>query len=670
MDNHEIVKNILIQKENLIKKIPELEHYFIPINIPQWSIAIPFLPIRTFRDFDLHTSYTEETSEKFKIFLSSGSTGNKRSRHIFSQAALENYEKNTCKGFSSFLTRHNINKNTPIISLIPTPTQWPTSSLAAMIEMFAQNKFNIMWFDIESRKENLIDFLAKYPDSTDCLIFGTTFHHLMLANNSDTKFKDNIQAQFRRLNISIVDTGGTKGRTEALTLEQSIQVLKEFYTTPNFSFFSEYGMCELSSQAWSAKKTHDGSFICNETLFPFAISIEKNTILPHGEKGFIGFIDSVNTESWSAIITEDVGYTSSENSFHLIGRGPDASIKGCSLNVRSFFTFSKQSAKKLIPLNRNVSPIELKNIISALSKDYKWDKYSLADFQTIAQSIDEGIPTDNQYKNKNLLIISAANTPIAWLFPYLIATNSGASSITIKIPSLRLDDYYAEKIIEKTQNLIEIFAQYFPNTKTYIDSNKSIAHTFNEYDIVLTFGTNETLQTISEQINPKKTKFIGKGDIKNSLAVNVTKDTPEHIANLCSLWNGRGCLTPVVLFCEGNTQEVNSWATQFAKCLEKEFTERFELNKIGLLQEFAHSHNCAFVRGQIKQLGVSDQELIIRSALTCVVNLTNIPIEKLKFMNLELNFGGCGFVYLLPINLKSQINGLSELDVVPSIGIH
>ena len=667
MSPHLILQKLLNQQKKLLEKNPDIKNYFIDIQVPQWGFSVPFLPIRCFRDFDLHTTFTEKKASQYKIYNSSGSTGNKRSRHIFSQNALKNYEKNTCQGFSEFLTRQELKQQIPIISFVPPSEVWPTSSLAAMIEMFQENQFQVTYCDIDEKKENLISILKKIPTGSDCLLFGTTFHHLMLANYNSQEFKDEVQNQFKRLSIFIVDTGGTKGRTQAFTLNQSILILKDFYSSPNFSFFSEYGMCELSSQAWSTKKIHDGTFTCNKNLFPFSISIENKTTLGINESGFIGFIDLINEESWGAIITEDIGSTSDKNIFHLIGRGPDSSIKGCSLNVTDHFTFDNINENLFIidhKIKRNI-PLHLNEICSYLKEQKNWDNYSIQDFQTIASSIEEEIPVDAAYKNKKGLIISAANTPIAWLFPYLIAAKSGAKSITIKVPSLRLDDYFAQIVINKTVNLIEVISSYFPHTKTAIDENKSLSHTFHHFDFVLTFGTDETLQTISKQIDKNKTAFIGKGDIKNSAVISVNKALPQEYVKYCSLWNGRGCLTPVALFLDGQKNEKLTWCKEFASQLETEFLNRFHVNKINYVQEFAHSHNCAFIAGQIKQLGLNEKEHIYRGKLTCVVNLSSVPEKILDKLNPEFNFGGCGFIYLFPISFKDKFSDLKKYSILP-----
>jgi hypothetical protein len=673
MDKNKLIKNIFSQKEKLIKKIPNLEHYFIDIYVSELNSTIPFLTIRCFRDFDLHTSYSSEHEGNYKIFLSSGSTGNKRSRHIFSKEALKKYNTHTCNGFSDFLKKQNLNLNIPIISFVPHSTIWPTSSLAAMIEMFSEQKFNVKWCDIESKKENLIDLLKSFSDNESILLFGTTFHHMMLIDEISSDFKNEIQKQFKRLNISIVDTGGTKGRTQAYTLEETTKLFQEFYCSPQFSFYSEYGMCELSSQAWSSQKIHDGNFICNNSLLPVNVSLEKRISLTNQETGFIAFIDSVNEESWGTIITEDIGIKTGENSFYLKGRGPDASIKGCSLNVRSFFSFSNDLDEKIL-VKDNIHThaneiISLPLLLKILKEEKKWDHFALSDLEAIAISLDKGIPTQALFEGKDLLIIAAANTPIAWLFPYLIAATSKVKSVTIKVPSLRLDDYFASGVIQQTRDLIEVVSRFFPQTKTYICSRNSLTQTFDQYNIVLTYGTDETLETISSQILDKnKTTFIGKGDIKNSLIISAHAHSPKEIAKLCSLWNGRGCLTPVALFCQGEQEDTTKWAKEFAIYFEDEFKQRLSPYETALIKHFTHSHNTAYIRGQVKQMGLDNSSCIIRGDYTCTVNLTHSSKENLSQLMPEFNFGGAGFIYLFPYFYKDNFNNtLKELPILPSI---
>ena len=66
----ELISKLFTQKNNLTKVHPDLEHYFINIYLKEWNVSLPFLPIRCFRDFDLHCTYSEKNKEVFKIFLS------------------------------------------------------------------------------------------------------------------------------------------------------------------------------------------------------------------------------------------------------------------------------------------------------------------------------------------------------------------------------------------------------------------------------------------------------------------------------------------------------------------------------------------------------------------------------------------------------------------------
>ncbi|WP_186645564.1 hypothetical protein [Fluviispira vulneris] len=655
------------QKQELIQKIPELKHYFVDLQFSQTGEKVSFLPIRCFRDFILHKTYSHDISRGFKIFNSSGSTGNKPSQHIFSHDALVNYELNTCKGFLSFLERNNFNKKTPIVSLIPSVKKWKSSSLSAMISMFENQGFNILWCDLEESLENILKCLKEIQTQSACIIFGTSFHHFMLAHLANCELKERMQKEFTRLNLSVIDTGGTKGRTQAFTLDEGLAILKNFYRSEKLSIFSEYGMCELGSQAWSSQKIHDGTFQCNETLQPFAVSIEQKSILPLNEKGFLAFIDSVNYESYGAIITEDIGFCYANNAFKLIGRGPDSTIKGCSLNIRNVYNFDKNSYKYLIEnSSKENKKFVLTDLISQL-KLFDWNNTVITDLVKTLTSVEKGIPIDKKFKNKNILIISAANTPIAWVYPYIIAAESEARSIVIKVPSLRLDDYYSGVVLKYTQDLIFVVANLYAQVSTYIDQGKSIAHTFNEYDFVLTFGSEETLTTISQQINPIKTNFIGKGDIKNSLIVNTVLDSPSTIAQHCSVWNGRGCLTPIALFLKGDALKSENWTKLFALEFENIFIERAKIGEPEIIQNFCHSHNLLYVSSQIRNLNIDIQTVLHKGKRTCVVDLSRYSEDELKSFIPDFSFGGCGFIYIFNESLSCKFTELKRLNIFPDI---
>jgi len=299
---------------------PELEPFFVPIQITDVGV-VDFLPIRAFRDFCV---FTGTPNAHNTIFLSSGSTNEKRAQHVFSPARLAQYALNAAQHFESFLSWHGFSKNSSIVSLVPKPTQWPQNSLAAMIDMFAQQGFLIRYVDAESDS-----YAWQLEDNS--IVFGTTFQHLLVKCKGACK------------RLAIIDTGGTKGRTIAMSLAETQKIFYERYNKPDtFLFLSEYGMCELGSQAWSAAPCHDGSFYAAKTLFPFALDLNLRMALPTGQKGFLAFIDLINLqESYPAIITEDLGclLDAEKHLFQFHHRAPHATLKGCSLNVKENFNF-------------------------------------------------------------------------------------------------------------------------------------------------------------------------------------------------------------------------------------------------------------------------------------------------------------------------------------------
>jgi hypothetical protein len=106
---------------------------------------------------------------------------------------------------------------------------------------------------------------------------------------------------------------------------------------------NEYGMSELSSQAWLGT-------IADSCGHPILVDAQAGTRwLPStlrvqvvdpilldevadGERGLLVFHDIANVHSCAAVRSEDDGIRRGD-SFELIGRAPGATIKGCSLRL-------------------------------------------------------------------------------------------------------------------------------------------------------------------------------------------------------------------------------------------------------------------------------------------------------------------------------------------------
>jgi hypothetical protein len=149
-----------------------------------------------------------------------------------------------------------------------------------------------------------------------------------------------------------LETGGYKGRSRSLAKEELHEFITEFLGVPASHIVCEYGMTELSSQAYdqtvlSCEVRIPGSRV--ETLagkrntqhatrvfrFPAwarvqIISPETSRQVTEGETGLIRVYDLANVRSVMAIQSEDLGIRRG-NGFELLGRAAAAEPRGCSL---------------------------------------------------------------------------------------------------------------------------------------------------------------------------------------------------------------------------------------------------------------------------------------------------------------------------------------------------
>ena len=128
-------------------------------------------------------------------------------------------------------------------------------------------------------------------------------------------------------NLTIIETGGMKGRRKEITREELHYKLQKGFNSKNIR--SEYGMTELLSQAYSKG---DGIF-----RTPHWMKITIRDIndpfynLAHNRTGGINIIDLANINSCSFISTQDLGRKLSEHEFEVLGRFDTSDLRGCNL---------------------------------------------------------------------------------------------------------------------------------------------------------------------------------------------------------------------------------------------------------------------------------------------------------------------------------------------------
>lgn len=145
-----------------------------------------------------------------------------------------------------------------------------------------------------------------------------------------------------------METGGYKGRSRSLPRSELHGLITQHLGVPPADIVCEYGMSELSSQAYyygmgadGARVPGDASASCPSPLStrcyrfpPWAraqiISPETGREVADGEPGLIRVFDLANVFSVMAIQTEDLAIRRGDG-FELLGRAVEAEPRGCSL---------------------------------------------------------------------------------------------------------------------------------------------------------------------------------------------------------------------------------------------------------------------------------------------------------------------------------------------------
>jgi hypothetical protein len=96
----------------------------------------------------------------------------------------------------------------------------------------------------------------------------------------------------------------------------------------------EYGMTELTSQAYTRALHGDESGLFFSPPWMKVRALDPVTLeeLPPGREGLLAIFDLANVGSALHLLTEDLGVVENEaGGFRLLGRAPEADLRGCSL---------------------------------------------------------------------------------------------------------------------------------------------------------------------------------------------------------------------------------------------------------------------------------------------------------------------------------------------------
>jgi hypothetical protein len=333
-----------------------------PKTVEHWT-QIPAVPTVAFKELKLTCLGPDERTT---VFHSSGTTEQKPSRHYHSVDSLKVYEASLLPWFLENVLpdlRFTI-YDLRLVCLTPPSEQAPHSSLVRMFETIRQKlgaPASVFTGRVGADGSWVLNFDATLgalrqacANETPLLLLGTAFSFVHLLDFlAERNLRFDLPAGSR-----VMETGGYKNRSRSMLKTELHQFITERLGVPPSHIICEYGMSELSSQAYdlgALASRRRVSSLCSERdagvtpalpgldtrhfcFPPWArvqiISPETGHEVADGETGLIRVFDLANVFSVMAIQTEDLGIRRDEH-FELIGRPQPAEPRGCSLMAHS-----------------------------------------------------------------------------------------------------------------------------------------------------------------------------------------------------------------------------------------------------------------------------------------------------------------------------------------------
>ncbi|MCS3871218.1 phenylacetate-coenzyme A ligase PaaK-like adenylate-forming protein [Chryseobacterium ginsenosidimutans] len=275
---------------------------------------IPFLPIEMFKNHQILDKNV--TADLF--FQSSGTTQMNLSKHFIADENI--YEESIYKSFEQFIGKP---EDFIFLGLLPSYLEKQNSSLIYMVDYLMKKSTKPENGYFLYNHSDLFELLNQLKDKK-VILFGVSFALLDFldycdSNSKTFKFSDT---------LTVIETGGMKGRKEEMTKDELLKILQEGFKTDKI--YSEYSMTELLSQAYSLG---NNEYQCPNWMRIMVRNAEDPfNYEKEGRTGAINIIDLANIHSCSFIATQDLGKIVGDK-FHVLGRIDHSDIRGCSLLV-------------------------------------------------------------------------------------------------------------------------------------------------------------------------------------------------------------------------------------------------------------------------------------------------------------------------------------------------
>jgi hypothetical protein len=307
-----------------------------PEDAAHWS-CIPAAPTAAFKELELSCLPPEDRST---VFYSSGTTRQQPSRHFHSGLSLALYRASLMPWFEANVLDGQCGLADWRLSILtPAPEQAPHSSLVHMFDTVRRRLGSPgsafvgraapdgAWsLDLEAATAALQDSVRS---GRPLLLLGTAFMFVHLL--------DGLAHQRLQLHLPprsrAMETGGYKGRSRALPANELPALITRGLGIPPARVIREYGMSELSSQAYSPHGS-PCAFRFPDWVRVQIVSPETGREVAEGETGLIRVFDLANVFSVLGVQTEDLAVRR-PGGFELLGRAALAEPRGCSLMAQT-----------------------------------------------------------------------------------------------------------------------------------------------------------------------------------------------------------------------------------------------------------------------------------------------------------------------------------------------
>ena len=304
-------------------------------SVRNWR-GIPAVPISAFKDLTLSCCAPEDAE---RIFMTSGTTRegvHGKSHHptltVYDASMIRNFGRRVMQGTERI--RMGI--------LFPTEDAMPNSSLAhylalAVREFGTEDSHYLVTDDGLDTMRLLVELAHAEQTGEPYALLGASYSFVHMMDALDGMGEIGFLPEGSR----VMDTGGFKGQSEEVALDDFYARLSSTFGVPRSHCINMYGMTELSTQFYdSGNETCPSVKSGPHWIRTRAVNPLTGEAVEQGTQGVLAHCDLAHFNIVSTILTEDAGIEV-EDGFLLLGRADGAEAKGCSMAVEEFLKAAK-----------------------------------------------------------------------------------------------------------------------------------------------------------------------------------------------------------------------------------------------------------------------------------------------------------------------------------------